>query len=103
MNKVTKDLMKWFPVLSEDKAMDVHMQMMCDGVDFSEASNYELKQAALEAIRAVYPEALTEIQAADQANAQGYLDGFAGLAAASTHPKYVRSYSMGQRHAQRSK
>jgi hypothetical protein len=103
MNKVTKDIMKWFPVLSESNAMVVHTQMMYDGVDFSAATNYELKQAAYRAIRTIYPETLPEIQAADQANAQGYLDGFAGLVAASTHPKYVRSYAMGQRHAQGSK
>ena len=99
MNKVTKDLMKWFPVLSEEKALNVQMQMMCDGVDFSEATNYELKQAALISIKSVCPEFLPEIQIADKANAQGYLDGFAGIVAASTHPKYVRSYAMGQRHA----
>ena len=46
MNKVTKDLMKWFPVLSENNAMVVHTQMMYDGVDFSEISNKELKSEA---------------------------------------------------------
>ena len=91
--------MKWFPVLSEDKALNVHMQMMCDGVDFSEVANYELKIAALNAIVIICPEVLPEIQAADKANAQGYLDGFAGIAAASTNPKYIRSYAMGQSHA----
>ena len=58
MNKVTKDIQKWFPVLSKNNAMVVHTQMMYDGVDFSEATDKELKQAALEAMMAVYPRTL---------------------------------------------
>jgi hypothetical protein len=77
-----------------------YLQAHFDGVDFSEATNFELKKSALDAISVVCPEELIEIQLADKANAQGYLDGFAGIAAASTHPKYVRSYAMGKRHAQ---
>ena len=46
MNKVTKDLMKWFPVLSKSNAMTVHTQMMYDGIDFSSISNKELKAEA---------------------------------------------------------
>lgn len=58
MNKVTKDIQKWFPILSKNNAMVVHTQMMYDGVDFSEATDNELKQAALNAMMAVYPVAL---------------------------------------------
>lgn len=46
MNKVTKDLMKWFPALSEIQAMNVHMHLMYEGIDFSEISNKELKAEA---------------------------------------------------------
>ena len=56
MNKVTKDLMKWFPVLSENNAMVVHTQMMYDGVDFSEISNKELKAEAKRVIDKLYGE-----------------------------------------------
>ena len=56
MNKVTKDLMKWFPVLSENNAMVVHTQMMYDGVDFSEVSNKELKAEANRIIDKLYGE-----------------------------------------------
>ena len=56
MNKVTKDIMKWFPVLSENNAMVVHTQMMYDGVDFSEISNKELKAEAKHVIDKLYGE-----------------------------------------------
>ena len=56
MNKVTKDFMKWFPVLSENNAMVVHTQMMYDGVDFSEVSNKELKAEAKRVIDKLYGE-----------------------------------------------
>lgn len=56
MNKVTKDLMKWFPVLSENNAMVVHTQMMYDGVDFSEIGNKELKAEAKRVIDKLYGE-----------------------------------------------
>jgi hypothetical protein len=56
MNKVTKDLMKWFPVLSENNAMVVHTQLMYDGVDFSEVSNKELKAEAKRVIDKLYGE-----------------------------------------------
>jgi hypothetical protein len=56
MNKVTKDIMKWFPVLSENNAMVVHTQMMYDGVDFSEISNKELKAEAKRVIEKIYGE-----------------------------------------------
>jgi hypothetical protein len=56
MNKVTKDIMKWFPVLSENNAMVVHTQMMYDGVDFSEISNKELKAEAKRVIDKIYGE-----------------------------------------------
>ena len=56
MNKVTKDLMKWFPVLSENNAMVVHTQLMYDGVDFSEISNKELKAEAKRVIDKLYGE-----------------------------------------------
>ena len=46
MNKVTKDLMKWFPALSEIQAMNVHMHLMYEGINFSEISNKELKAEA---------------------------------------------------------
>jgi hypothetical protein len=56
MNKVTKDLMKWFPVLSENNAMVVHTQLMYDGVDFSEVSNKKLKAEAKRVIDKLYGE-----------------------------------------------
>jgi len=56
MNKVTKDLMKMFPQLDEGKAFDVHMQLMCDGIDFSEISNKELKAEAKRVIDKLYGE-----------------------------------------------
>jgi hypothetical protein len=46
MNKVTKDLMKWFPTLDCSQAFDLHMKLMMEGVDFSEISNKELKSEA---------------------------------------------------------
>ena len=52
MNKVTRDINKWFPELSVDQTLDVHMALMATDIDFSSASNRELKQAALEVIRA---------------------------------------------------
>ena len=54
MNKVTKDLMKMFPELDEGKAFDVHMQLMCDGIDFSEVSNKELKAEAKRVISSLF-------------------------------------------------
>ncbi len=54
MNKVTKDIMKWFPVLSENNAMVVHTQMMWDGIDFSEISNKELKAEAKRVISSLF-------------------------------------------------
>ena len=56
MNKITKDIMKWFPVLSENNAMVVHTQLMYDGVDFSEVSNKELKAEAKRVIDKLYGE-----------------------------------------------
>ena len=56
MNKVTKDIMKWFPVLSENNAMVVHTQLMWDGIDFSEISNKELKAEAKRVIDKLYGE-----------------------------------------------
>jgi hypothetical protein len=52
MNKVTADIQKWFPELSADQALDVHMALMATDIDFSSATNRELKQTALEVIRA---------------------------------------------------
>jgi hypothetical protein len=46
MNKVTKDLMKWFPTIDCNQAFDLHMKLMMEGVDFSEISNKELKSEA---------------------------------------------------------
>jgi hypothetical protein len=46
MNKVTKDLMKWFPKLTVDQVIDLHMKLMMEGVDFSFISNKELKSEA---------------------------------------------------------
>jgi hypothetical protein len=46
MNKVTKDLMKWFPSLTCNQAIDLHMKLMMEGVDFSYISNTELKSEA---------------------------------------------------------
>ena len=56
MNKVTKDLMKMFPQLDEGKAFDVHMQLMCDGIDFSEVSNKELKAEGKRVISSLFGE-----------------------------------------------
>jgi hypothetical protein len=46
MNKVTKDLMKWFPTLNCDQAIDLHMKLMMEGIDFSYINNTELKSEA---------------------------------------------------------
>jgi hypothetical protein len=46
MNKVTKDLMKWFPTLTCNQAIDLHMKLMMEGIDFSYISNTELKSEA---------------------------------------------------------
>jgi len=54
MNKVTKDLMKWFPVLSEGNALNVYSQLMINGIDFSSISNKELKTEAKRAIIEMY-------------------------------------------------
>jgi hypothetical protein len=54
MNKVTKDLMKWFPVLGEGNALNVHSQLMIEGIDFSSISNKELKAEANRVIIEMY-------------------------------------------------
>ena len=54
MNKVTKDLMKWFSVLSENNALNVHSQLMIEGIDFSSISNKELKAEAKRIIIEMY-------------------------------------------------
>jgi hypothetical protein len=46
MNKVTKDLIKWFPNLTCDQAIDLHIKLMMEGVDFSYVTNAELKSEA---------------------------------------------------------
>jgi hypothetical protein len=46
MNKVTRDLMKWFPSLDCDQAINLHMKLMMEGIDFSYISNKELKSEA---------------------------------------------------------
>jgi hypothetical protein len=51
MNKVTKDLMKWFPNLNCDQAIDLHIKLMMEGVDFSYISNTELKSEATRLLR----------------------------------------------------
>ena len=56
MNKVTKDLMKWFPVLSESNALNVHSQLIIDGIDFSSINNKELKAEAKRVIIEMYGE-----------------------------------------------
>ena len=54
MNKVTKDLMKWFPALSEMQVLDVQLRLMYEGIDFSEVSNKELKAEAQAVITALF-------------------------------------------------
>ena len=54
MNKVTKDLMKWFPVLGEGNALNVYSQLMIEGIDFSSISNKELKAEAKRVIIEMY-------------------------------------------------
>jgi len=54
MNKVTKDLMKWFPVLSEGNALNVYSQLMIEGIDFSIISNKELKAESKRVIIEMY-------------------------------------------------
>ena len=54
MNKVTKDLMKWFPVLSESNALNVHSQLMINGIDFSSINNKKLKAEAKRVIIEMY-------------------------------------------------
>jgi metal-dependent HD superfamily phosphatase/phosphodiesterase len=54
MNKVTKDLMKWFPVLSEGNALNVYSQLMIEGIDFSTISNKELKAESKRVIIEMY-------------------------------------------------
>jgi hypothetical protein len=56
MNKLTKDLMKWFPLLSENKAITVHMELMCSGMDFSSVNNKELKAEAKRVIIEMFGE-----------------------------------------------
>jgi len=56
MNKLTKDLMKWFPLLSENKAVTVHTELMCSGMDFSSVSNKELKSEAKRVIIEMFGE-----------------------------------------------
>jgi hypothetical protein len=100
MNKVTKDLMKMFPQLDEGKAFDVHMQLMCDGVDFSEISNYELRQEAVKIIMNFFFVVYCAFYADEKAKLNGYSDGSMGNKISSDHPTYVKSYKLGQRHAQ---
>lgn len=54
MNKVTKDLMKWFPALSEMQVLDVQLRLMYEGIDFSEVSNKELKAEAQAVITVLF-------------------------------------------------
>ncbi len=54
MNKVTKDLMKWFPALSEMQVLDIQLRLMYEGIDFSEVSNKELKAEAQAVITALF-------------------------------------------------
>jgi hypothetical protein len=54
MNKVTKDLMKWFPILGEGNALNVYSQLMIEGIDFSSISNKELKAEAKRVIIEMY-------------------------------------------------
>ena len=56
MNKVTKDLMKWFPLLSENKAITVHTELMCSGMDFSSVKNNELEAEAKRVIIEIFGE-----------------------------------------------
>ena len=56
MNKLTKDLMKWFPLLSENKAITVHMELLCSGMDFSSVNNKELKAEAKRVIIEMFGE-----------------------------------------------
>ena len=54
MNKVTKDLRKWFPALSEMQVLDVQLRLMYEGIDFSEVSNKELKAEAQAVITVLF-------------------------------------------------
>ena len=54
MNKATKDLMKWFPALSEMQVLDVQLRLMYEGIDFSEVSNKELKAEAQAVITVLF-------------------------------------------------
>ena len=54
MNKVTKNLMKWFPVLSEGNALNVYSQLMIEGIDFSTISNKKLKAESKRVIIEMY-------------------------------------------------
>jgi hypothetical protein len=56
MSKLTKDLMKWFPLLSENKAVTVHTELLCSGMDFSSVSNKELKNEAKRVIIEMFGE-----------------------------------------------
>jgi len=47
MNKVTTDLMKWFPDLDSEQAVALFIKLMMEGVDFSSVTNKELKQEAI--------------------------------------------------------
>ena len=103
MNKVTRDINKWFPELSAEQALDVHMTLMTTDIDFSSATNYELKQAALGVIRTAAPDVYRAYFEKDKARTLGYLHGAENLPATSVHPLYVKMYAMGQRHIKDSK
>jgi hypothetical protein len=51
MNKVTKDLIKWFPDLTSEQSLDLYIKLIMEGVDFSEVSNAELKAEAARLLR----------------------------------------------------
>jgi len=103
MNKVTRDINKWFPELSADQALDVHLTLMTTDIDFSGATNYELKQAALEVIRSTAPDVYRAYFTKAKEKEKGYLHGAEGLPATSVHPLYTKMYEMGQRHVKDSK
>ena len=103
MNKVTRDINKWFPELSADQALDVHMALMATDIDFSSATNYELKMAALEVIRSTAPDVYRAYFTKAKEKEKGYLHGAEGLPPSSVHPLYVKMYTMGQRHVKDSK
>jgi hypothetical protein len=103
MNKVTRDINKWFPELSAEQALDVHMALMATDIDFSSATNYELKQAALGVIRTAAPDVYRAYFTKAKEKEKGYLHGAEGLPATSVHPLYTKMFEMGQRHIKDSK